>query len=57
MQCFQEQEAGPSKKELRKMKRAEEQSRSESAIVEANDLYGDYPICQSAEVTDKKWTR
>ena len=56
MKCFQKQEAGPSKKELRKMKRAEEQARSESAIVEANELYGDYPICQSAEVTDKKWT-
>ena len=38
------------------MKRAEEQARSESAIVEANEFYGDLPICQSAEVTDKKWT-
>lgn len=38
------------------MKRAEEQSRSENAVVAANDQFGDYPICQSAEVTDRKWT-
>lgn len=38
------------------MKRAEEQSRSESAIVPANEQYGDYPICQSSERTDRKWT-
>ena len=50
------QDAGPSKKDLRKLKRAEEQSRSESAIVPANDLFGDYPLCQSVERTERKWT-
>lgn len=38
------------------MKRAEEQKAADSGIVPANDQYGDYPICQSAEVTDRKWT-
>ena len=38
------------------MKRAEEQNRSESAIVPANEQYGDLPLIQSAETTDKKWT-
>ena len=34
------------------MKRAEEQNRSESAIVPANEQYGDLPIILSAENTD-----
>lgn len=38
------------------MKRAEEQNRSETAIVPANEQYGDLPLIQSAETTDKKWT-
>ena len=38
------------------MKRAEEQNRSETAIVPANEQYGDLPLVQSAETTDKKWT-
>ena len=38
------------------MKRAEEQGRSDNAVVAANEQYGDYPVCQSAEKTDKKWT-
>ena len=39
------------------MKRAEEQNRSESAIVPANDQFGDLHLIQSAETTDKKWTK
>ena len=38
------------------MKRAEEQKAADPGIVPANDQYGDCPICQSAEVTDRKWT-
>lgn len=38
------------------MKRAEEQNRSETAIVAANDQFGDLPLIQSAETTDKVWT-
>ena len=38
------------------MKRAEELNRSETAIVPANDQYGDLPLCQSAEHTGRKWT-
>lgn len=39
------------------MKRAEEQNRSESAIVPANEQFGDLPLIQSKEATDKKWTK
>ncbi|KAK8809560.1 hypothetical protein WA158_000503 [Blastocystis sp. Blastoise] len=51
-------EEGPSKKELRKLKRAEtvNDQKSEVTIVPAGEQFGDLPLIQSATKTDRVWT-